>query len=120
MWSSPARFLVEFFDNHGMLDAHLGRIDPTLLHEQVAAAIRRGIAEGGTAPNGETMAEVHARHGSRPASPSRVDELERRFGASLPTDGDFTVGASVRLEPAQKQQRARERRSWLDPLSPAA
>lgn len=40
------------------------------------------------APDGETMAAVHARHGSRPASRSDVDEFERRFGASLPTDGE--------------------------------
>jgi DNA-binding CsgD family transcriptional regulator len=40
------------------------------------------------APTGETMAEVHARHGSRPASPSDVDEFELRFGASLPADGE--------------------------------
>lgn len=40
------------------------------------------------APEGETMRDVHARHGSRPASPEEIEEFERRFGASLPTDGE--------------------------------
>ena len=40
------------------------------------------------APDGETMAEVHARHGSRPARPEDLEKFERRFGPSLPSDGE--------------------------------
>ena len=40
------------------------------------------------APNGDTMHDVHARHGSRPATPDDVDEFGRRFGASLPPDDE--------------------------------
>jgi DNA-binding CsgD family transcriptional regulator len=40
------------------------------------------------APNGDTMAEVHERHGSRPARPEDVEEFERQFGPSLPADGE--------------------------------
>ncbi|HWY89973.1 MAG TPA: hypothetical protein VNY31_04815 [Solirubrobacteraceae bacterium] len=35
------------------------------------------------APKGDTMHEVYARHASRPASPSDIEEFERRFGPSL-------------------------------------
>lgn len=40
------------------------------------------------APAGETMRDVHARHGSRPASPGDLQEFERRYGPSLPVDGE--------------------------------
>lgn len=40
------------------------------------------------APNGETMTDVHARHGSRPASPGDLEELERRYGPSLAPDNE--------------------------------
>jgi hypothetical protein len=40
------------------------------------------------APNGDTMSEVYARHASHPASPSDIEEFERRFGPSLPPDDD--------------------------------
>ncbi len=37
-------------------------------------------------PNDDTMHEVYVRHASRSASPSDIEEFERRFGASLPPD----------------------------------
>jgi len=40
------------------------------------------------APDGETMSDVHFRHGSRPASPSELEEFERRYGSSLPSDAE--------------------------------
>jgi DNA-binding CsgD family transcriptional regulator len=40
------------------------------------------------APNGETMATIHERHGSGPASSEDLEEFERRFGPSLPPDGE--------------------------------
>jgi FixJ family two-component response regulator len=40
------------------------------------------------APNGDTMREVYARQVSRPASPSDIEEFERRFGPSLPPDDE--------------------------------
>jgi hypothetical protein len=40
------------------------------------------------APNGDTMHEVHTRHGSRAASPPDLDEFERRFGPSLQPDDE--------------------------------
>lgn len=40
------------------------------------------------APDGQTMADVHARHGSRAASPEDIAEFERRFGSSLPADDE--------------------------------
>jgi DNA-binding CsgD family transcriptional regulator len=40
------------------------------------------------APNGETMRNVHARHGSRPATPEDLEEFEREYGPSLPRDGE--------------------------------
>jgi GntR family transcriptional regulator len=44
---------VKLADDHGSADLHrlaLDRSEPTLLHEQVAAAIRRAIADGEAAP----------------------------------------------------------------------
>jgi len=38
------------------------------------------------APDGETMRDVHSRHGGRPAKPSELEEFERRYGSSLPPD----------------------------------
>lgn len=40
------------------------------------------------APAGETMSDVHARHGTRPASPAEVAEFERRYGPLLAPDGE--------------------------------
>jgi hypothetical protein len=39
-------------------------------------------------PDGETMRNVYARHGGRPAQGEDLEEFERRFGLSLPTDGE--------------------------------
>lgn len=39
-------------------------------------------------PSGESSAEFHARHGSRPLDPSELDEFERAYGASLPPDDE--------------------------------
>jgi hypothetical protein len=40
------------------------------------------------APGGETMASVHERHGSHPASSEDLEEFERQFGPSSPKDGE--------------------------------
>jgi hypothetical protein len=45
------------------------------------------------APNGDTMREVYARHASRPVSPSDIEEFERRFGPSLPSDDETSTSS---------------------------
>jgi DNA-binding CsgD family transcriptional regulator len=39
-------------------------------------------------PDGETMAAVHDRHGSRPADEAELAEFERSFGTALPPDDE--------------------------------
>ncbi len=39
-------------------------------------------------PVGVTIADIHARRGSRPATPPEIEEFERLYGASLPADGE--------------------------------
>lgn len=46
------------------------------------------LDEVAPAPDGDTMSDVHARHGSRPGGPGDVQEFERRYGASLPPDDE--------------------------------
>ena len=40
------------------------------------------------APGGDTMRDVYARHGGRPATSVELEELEERYGRSLPPDGE--------------------------------
>lgn len=39
-------------------------------------------------PGGPTLGEVHARHGSRPATADEITEFEEMYGASLPPDDE--------------------------------
>jgi DNA-binding NarL/FixJ family response regulator len=39
-------------------------------------------------PWGETVADIHARHGSQPASEADLEEFERLYGPSLPPDDE--------------------------------
>ena len=43
--------------------------------------------ESPPAPDGRTIADVHAQYGSKPATPEEVSEFERTYGPSLPADG---------------------------------
>lgn len=40
------------------------------------------------APSGMTMTDVHAAHGSRPATPAELDEFAELFGTPLPADDE--------------------------------
>ena len=40
------------------------------------------------APGGDTMRDVYARHGGRPATSADLEEFEHRYGSSLPPDGE--------------------------------
>ncbi len=40
------------------------------------------------APNGDTMREIYARHANHHASPSDIEEFERRFGPSQPPNDE--------------------------------
>lgn len=40
------------------------------------------------APGGDMMRDVYARHGGRPATSAELEEFERRYGPSLPPDGE--------------------------------
>ena len=40
------------------------------------------------APAGDTMRDVYARHGGRPAITAELEEFERRYGPSLSPDGE--------------------------------
>ncbi|MDO8213982.1 hypothetical protein [Conexibacter sp. CPCC 206217] len=39
-------------------------------------------------PGGPTLAEIHANHGSRPATADEIAEFEETYGASMPPDGE--------------------------------
>jgi DNA-binding NarL/FixJ family response regulator len=39
-------------------------------------------------PSGETMNDVHRRHGSRPASAAELEEFARQYGPSLPAEDE--------------------------------
>jgi hypothetical protein len=39
-------------------------------------------------PAGDTMRDVYARHGGRPGTSAELEEFERRYGPSLPSDGE--------------------------------
>lgn len=39
-------------------------------------------------PGGPTLAEVHAKHASRPATADEIAEFEEMYGASMPPDGE--------------------------------
>jgi len=40
------------------------------------------------APGADTMGDVYARHGGRPATSAELEEFEHRYVPSLPPDGD--------------------------------
>jgi hypothetical protein len=40
------------------------------------------------APGAETMGDVYARHGARPAASAELEEFEHQYGPSLPPDGE--------------------------------
>jgi len=59
-----------------------------LSEEQLYRLVVWVLDELEPAPDGMTIADVHARQGSRPASPAELDEFERLYGPSLPADGE--------------------------------
>lgn len=50
--------------------------------------VARVLDELEPAPGGQTMQDIYARHGGRPAHRGEVAEFERRYGPSLPPDGE--------------------------------
>lgn len=47
-----------------------------------------GVLDETEPPGGPTLTEVHARHGSRPATAEELVEFDELYGASLPSDAE--------------------------------
>jgi DNA-binding NarL/FixJ family response regulator len=47
-----------------------------------------GVLDEMEPPGGPTLAAVHARHGSRPATAEELVEFDELYGASLPPDAE--------------------------------
>lgn len=47
-----------------------------------------GVLDETEPPEGPTLGEIHARHGSRPATAAELDEFDVAYGASQPADDE--------------------------------